>query len=64
MKSMSRIEFFTTMPASRIIPIIDGMQPCLPASSMPHAAPMSASGMATMMVSGWIHDLNAGTSEK
>ena len=32
--------------------IIEGMQPCLPVSNMAQTAPMSASGMATMIVSG------------
>ena len=52
MKSISRMEFFTTIPARRIMPIMDGMQPFFFWLSILHQAPLRAWGIADTLVNG------------
>ena len=64
MKSMSRIEFLTTIPARRMIPMKADMDCCFPAIKSDHMAPIRARGMADMIVKGWTKERKAGTREK
>ena len=50
--------FFVTRPIKRMTPIIAPSERCLPVSSKPSRAPISASGSETMMVNGCLSDSN------
>jgi hypothetical protein len=52
MKSTSRIELRTMMPASAIIPIMLVAVNWLPSSAWPGITPMMVSGIGAMMISG------------
>ena len=52
MKSTSRMELRTMMPASAIIPIIEVAVNCAPSSAWPGITPMTVSGIGAMMISG------------
>jgi hypothetical protein len=52
MKSTSRIELRTMMPASAIMPIMLVAVNCAPSSAWPGITPMMVSGIGAMMISG------------
>ena len=52
MKSTSRIELRTMMPASAIMPIMLVAVYCAPSSAWPGITPMMVSGIGAMMISG------------
>ena len=52
LKSTSRIELRTMMPASAIMPIIEVAVNCAPSSAWPGITPMMVSGIGAMMISG------------
>ena len=52
MKSTSRIELRTMMPASAIIPMIEGAVNCSRSGAWPGRMPISVSGIGAMMMSG------------
>ena len=52
MKSISRIELRTMMPASAIMPIIEVAVYCAPTSACPGITPITVSGIGAMMISG------------
>ena len=52
MKSTSRIELRTMMPARAIMPIIEVAVYCAPNSAWPGMTPMMVSGIGAMMMSG------------
>ncbi len=64
MKSTSRIELRTMMPASAIMPIIDVAVNCAPIMACPGMTPMMVSGIGAMMISGVRYDLNCATTSR
>ena len=52
MKSTSKIEFRTMIPASAIMPIIEVAVNCAPSRAWPGMMPISVSGIGAMMISG------------
>ena len=52
MKSTSKMELRTMMPASAIMPIIDVAVNCAPNSACPGMTPMMVSGIGAMITSG------------
>ena len=64
MKSTSRIEFRTIMPASAIIPIIEVAVKFAPSSAWPGITPMIVKGMGAMMISGTAYERNCATTRR
>ncbi len=58
------MEFFTTIPAMRITPMKAAVESVLPVTSSDQSAPISARGMALMMINGCRNDWQAGMTEK
>ena len=54
--------FFVTSPISITMPIIAGMPRCWPVASSMSSAPTSASGSASMMITGSVNDSNCEAS--
>ena len=52
MKSTSKIELRTMMPASAIMPIIEVAVNCAPSSAWPGITPITVSGIGAMITSG------------
>ena len=53
MKSTSKIELRTMMPANAIMPIMDVAVNCAPSSAWPGMTPMMVNGMGAMITS-WV----------
>ena len=64
MKSTSKIEFLTIMPASAIMPIIDVAVNCAPSKACPGITPMMVSGIGAMMMSGVKYEPNCATTSR
>ncbi len=62
MKSTSRMEFRTMMPARAIIPIMDVAVKKAPLTACPGRIPTSVRGMGAMMTSGTVKDWNQPTT--
>ena len=61
---MSTMLLFTTVPVSRMMPNMAGMERYLPATSSAAATPTNCSGIATMMVMGCLKERNWATNTK
>ena len=64
MKSTSRMELRTMIPASAIIPIMLVAVYCAPSSACPGITPMTVSGMGAMMMSGTRYEPNCATTSR
>ena len=64
MKSTSRIELRTMMPASAIMPIIEVAVNCAPSSACPGITPMIVSGIGAMITSGTAYEPNWATTSR
>ena len=64
MKSTSRMELRTIMPASAIMPIMEVAVNCAPSNACPGITPMMVSGMGAMMMSGSAYEPNCATTRR
>ena len=64
MKSTSRIELRTMIPASAIMPIIDVAVKFAPSRACPGITPMTVSGIGAMITSGARYERNCATTSR
>ena len=64
MKSTSRMELRTMIPASAIMPIMLVAVNCAPSSACPGMTPMIVSGMGAMMMSGVRYEPKCATTSR